>query len=128
VVAGGLLAGPAIAHYSGFTGDDYYDVYIPTNGLRCAGAVCQNHSYSFVSAQDVASTGDPFGLCARLMRASDHGAYDAHCGTNFVRHCSPGDVHSSDQLDCHDQDHSDNIHAGATNGGVGTTVRIHGAY
>lgn len=130
-VFAGSAATPASGHYEYFSGGVYQDWYVPYNERRCiydGGGDdiygCMNHSYSFISAEDI---GGANGICAMLFNRTNHDLWSAHCGSDFVRHCSPGQNHSSNQLDCHDQD-SNQRHAGASNGGSGTTIRMHGTY
>lgn len=123
-----LVAVPAIAHYEYFTGSQYQDWYIPSGDRKYImdGSVADVHSYSFVSANDVANAAY---VCGETVNHFDHNAYDGTCNWDFVRHCSPGQRHSPwGSLDCHDQDSNTNIHARAANGSAGTTVTIHGGY
>jgi hypothetical protein len=120
----------ADAHYADFTGGDTQDWYIQKNHRQCLynGSSeifgCIAHSYSFISANDTANQAF---VCAIIFNRYDHQYWDAHCATNFVRHCSPGQWHGGEQLNCHDQDFTAN-HAGASNGSAGTTVRMHGTW
>jgi hypothetical protein len=122
-----VLAGaaPAVAHYAYFTGSVYYDVYVPANAERCivTSSGCSQHSWSFVSAKDIGSSNF---ICARIRLAG--GTYTAHCGDDFVRHCTRGQNHSTNQLDCHDQDSVDNLIAAGFNDEAGTTLQLHGGY
>jgi hypothetical protein len=122
-----LAVAPALAHYAGFTGDVYQDNYVPSGQQRCivGSSGCSAHSWSFISASDI---GGANYMCSRAFAAGNHDYYDQHCGVDFVRHCTPGQNHSLNQLDCHDQDHNGRIHVGAYNGGPGTTIRMHGGY
>lgn len=125
IVAGVSAVLPAGAHYADFTGSVYYDVYVPTNENRCVPAGCANHSWTFVSGDDVSNYSYP---CPKLMNASYHAWYEQTCGFDFVRHCDIYREHDGGGLNCHDQDSNTNIHAGSSNGGSGTTIRIHGGY
>ncbi len=123
----GALCAPAavLAHWAFFTGDDTTGTHIPTNANACVPSGCANHSWSFVSGDDVSNTSYP---CPKLMSSYDHSQYDGTCGFDFVRYCGIGSAHDGGGLNCHDNDANTNIHAGSSNGGVGTTIAMHGAY
>jgi len=116
--AGGIV--PASSHFAYFTGDTTEDIYIPTNEDR---TVAGNHSYTFVSAQDLEG-GDS--VCPRLYSVWSTAQWQGTCGQGLVRYCPPHRRHGSD-LDCHDED--DTIsQAGAAQASSNSMVRVHAAY
>jgi hypothetical protein len=125
------VAVPAVGHYSGFTGSIYQDRNVPAFSDRCilgAAGNCLTASWTFISA----GTSSSPSVCAVLWKTDqDHSVnFEQSCGPNFVRHCNNAYNHSSDQLDCHDQDTYDFRHVGATNlsPSIGIVIQMQGGY
>lgn len=121
------LAAPASADYAYFTGSWYQNNYVSANSYGCLNnGSCTNHSYTFISAEDYSGSNV---ICARIWLVGGYSTnWSEDCGADFTRHCLSTYKHSSNPLDCHDQDHTTSFHAGARNSSPGTTIRMHGGY
>lgn len=107
-VAALVLAAPAQAHFADFTGQDDYGCSV-VGGVWCwytgnsqgstgDGSGATNHSYGFQSAE-YAGGGN-----RTVYTSICYSTCEVASGTNFRRLCWPNWRHSSDELDCHDQD------------------------
>lgn len=133
VVAGLTLgvAVPAAAHYADFTGSIYQRRDVPAYSERCLldpNSGCDFHSWTFVSAQDVG--GQTVELCALIyLDPNTRDSTDQACATGFVRNCDNYRQHSSNPLDCHDQDTYTGRRVGTYNlSNRATVIEIHGGY
>lgn len=121
----------ASAHLAYYTAEDSYYCTLAASG-RCwydgdsggtfdFGSLAK-HSYAFQSVKDEGPSGSA-NVCSVITREST-GFNDRECGYGFKRNCWHLWQHSTDPLDCHDED--DNTHYVRLENGTGSTQSVSG--